>query len=404
MLFLALIATLFFIGWKYFATCQKEGFDDLVPIQYVINANGTASTNLIPGYYKADDLFMRRIPYGYVIDPADPMHILPKSQTAITYATGKYEYESENIIEDGYYLTTGHKLAILPPGMYADVSGVTYLRSSATGLPVLKYMYNEGYVSKDRHLLKRFPASIEKISELPPGFFYTDSTKTHISFLPEGAVADTTQEWGYKYPAGKSPTDINPSNVSLSYSDISRNFLEYHKTEAEIKADMEGSGATSLGGYMSVIVKDKNGNLVKMPVPDASYGLLGLNGEVYYKPGQYPYGSQNYVPTYEDYVYLTYADGKKAPQMTMAKYVDASAAKGGFCETTKHSAIEREAQCNALSGNVCASTSCCVLLGGEKCVAGGEIGPNNKENYGDLFIKNKDFYYYNSKCYGNCPL
>lgn len=400
-LFLILLAILFFIGWKYDSSYQKEGFDDLVPIEYVMNSSGTPTSQLIPGYYKADDQFMRRIPYGYVVDPADSMHILPKSLTALTYAAGQHEYGTENIIEDGYYLTAGHRLAILPPGMYADVSGVSYIRNPSTGLHVLKYTYREGYISKDRHFLKSFAVNSE-IEELPPGFYYTDSSKTRISFLPDGAMADTVQGWGYKYAPGNAPTDINPENKSLSYSDLSRNFMAYHKTEAEIKSEMEAGGATSLGGYMSMIVKDQNGNLVKMPVPDSSYGLLGVDSEVYYKPGQYPYGAQNYVPSYEDYVYLTYADGKKAPQMTMAKYADADSAKGGFCEATSHSMIEREAQCNALSGNICASTSCCVLLGGEKCVAGGADGPENKENYADLFIKNKDFYYYNTKCYGNC--
>ena len=50
----------------------------------------------------------------------------------------------------------------------------------------------------------------------------------------------------------------------------------------------------------------------------------------------------------------------------------------------------------------CASKSCCVLLGGSKCVKGNATGPTNMSNYGDIFLKNKDFYYYKNKCYGNC--
>jgi hypothetical protein len=41
-------------------------------------------------------------------------------------------------------------------------------------------------------------------------------------------------------------------------------------------------------------------------------------------------------------------------------------------------------------------------LGGSKCVAGNEHGPAIQSNYGDAFLKNRDFYYYKSKCYGNC--
>jgi len=44
-----------------------------------------------------------------------------------------------------------------------------------------------------------------------------------------------------------------------------------------------------------------------------------------------------------------------------------------------------------------------VLLGGQKCVAGNENGPTMKANYSDFLVLNKDFYYYQGKCYGNCP-
>ena len=41
-------------------------------------------------------------------------------------------------------------------------------------------------------------------------------------------------------------------------------------------------------------------------------------------------------------------------------------------------------------------------FGGTKCVAGDQNGPTLRNNYGDLTIKNRDFYYYKGKCYGNC--
>jgi hypothetical protein len=63
-----------------------------------------------------------------------------------------------------------------------------------------------------------------------------------------------------------------------------------------------------------------------------------------------------------------------------------------------------EEKCNAVAPESCASTSCCVLLGGEKCVSGNENGPYMTANYTDytLTARNKDFYYYQGKCYGNC--
>ena len=59
-------------------------------------------------------------------------------------------------------------------------------------------------------------------------------------------------------------------------------------------------------------------------------------------------------------------------------------------------------RCEKLPKDVCASTSCCVLLGDQRCVQGNKQGPTNKGVYSDTTIKNKDAYYYMSKCFGNC--
>jgi hypothetical protein len=76
--------------------------------------------------------------------------------------------------------------------------------------------------------------------------------------------------------------------------------------------------------------------------------------------------------------------------------------KGGFCKQNANFPDLLEQGCNILDKNVCASTSCCVLLGGEKCVSGGEQGVTMKANYNEPSITNKDMYYYQGKCYGNC--
>lgn len=75
---------------------------------------------------------------------------------------------------------------------------------------------------------------------------------------------------------------------------------------------------------------------------------------------------------------------------------------GGFCNQYKDNKGAIEEKCAALDTNTCASTSCCVLIGGQKCVAGNENGPTNSANYSDYNLRNRDFYYYNGKCYGNC--
>ena len=345
---------------------------------------------------------MRKIPYGYILDPNDNRQILPTTNVSLIRAQGDIVYKDENIIEDGYYLTKDNHIAFLPPGMMPDISGVTY-EADSNGITVLKYKYNTGYISKERFYLKAFDVG-EKMAGLPPGFYYTDASKKKISFLPDGKIVNTEQGWGYKN-SGVATDSIDPANKLLRYSDISRNFIDYHPPTEVIQSEMENKGLTrNLGGYMSIVVKDKDGNLIQMPVPDTSYGLLGIDSEIYYKAGQYPYGAQTYVPSYEDYIYLTRSNAHNAVKTSMAKYVDDLSAKGGFCEATKHSEIQREIKCNELDGNVCAATQCCVLLGGEKCVSGNSEGPKDKTHYGDLFVKNKDYYYYNSKCYGNCPV
>ena len=114
----------------------------------------------------------------------------------------------------------------------------------------------------------------------------------------------------------------------------------------------------------------------------------------YYKGGTYPYGGTSYVPTYEETVYLSKATG----QSTLTNSYNKADIMSGFC--SQPGSIETN--CSALTTNQCASTTCCVLLGGSKCVGGDANGPTLASNYSDVQIHNKDFYYYQGKCYGNC--
>lgn len=75
---------------------------------------------------------------------------------------------------------------------------------------------------------------------------------------------------------------------------------------------------------------------------------------------------------------------------------------GGFCTQNAHSKMDIEKKCATLDKDVCASTSCCVLLGNETCVAGNEHGPSYQDHYRNPLIPNRDYYYYKGKCYGNC--
>jgi len=140
-------------------------------------------------------------------------------------------------------------------------------------------------------------------------------------------------------------------------------------------------------------VKDKDGKMVQLDLGDIS--PTGVN---YYEPGSYKYDSGLYVPSYQDSVYLSKTTGKH----TASEYLDMASLAGGICSHYKDQPEKLEEECAKLDKNICGSTSCCVLLGGSKCVAGNAQGPISQLNYGDITVQNRDFYYYKGKCYGNC--
>ena len=70
-----------------------------------------------------------------------------------------------------------------------------------------------------------------------------------------------------------------------------------------------------------------------------------------------------------------------------------------FCKSSSDSL---KTSCGKLTKKNCNATTCCVMLNGEKCVAGNQDGPTFKTVSGEDI--NIDYYYYQNKCYGNsCP-
>jgi hypothetical protein len=199
----------------------------------------------------------------------------------------------------------------------------------------------------------------------------TPTVTTFQSILPSSqqtAIYDTSANGGTAY---------NSDNLDITYH---ADPLEQAKKE-----DAQTAGV----GQMWVEI---SGNLVSVPYSDVS------NTTLYNSPGTYQFNSASYVPDYGESVFLS----KLTNESTTGIVHHLPSNQNGFCAATKGSMIDRDAKCNDLDKNVCASTDCCVLLGGEKCVAGNESGPTNKSNYSDRTIINRDYYYYRSKCYGNC--
>jgi len=182
------------------------------------------------------------------------------------------------------------------------------------------------------------------------------------------------------------PNSSSPDNTK--YDNNPNDFPEYHETAEQIKASPDYNEFKNGDIY----VRDQTGNVVIMPGPSVQ------GSTTYYQPGSFKFGSSSYVPNYEDSIYLSKTTGLSSNATINPPYN-----LGGICNQYKDQPLLLEEACQKLNGNVCASTSCCVLLGGSKCVSGNERGPAVKSNYSDTYVPNRDYYYYQGKCYGNCP-
>jgi hypothetical protein len=192
----------------------------------------------------------------------------------------------------------------------------------------------------------------------------------------------------------KAPTESQFNELSkYKVGSITDLDVQYHDTPEEIAVK---TGNDSILG--KAVVKDKDGNVIALPP------VIAQQQVTYYQPGTFVHGSSSYVPKYEDSVYLSrtsggaFLDSKNSAPINAASYI-----QGGICSYYKDNPDGLEQACNRVDSNTCASTSCCVLLGGSKCVSGDETGAKMKANYSDIYIKNRDYYYYQGKCYGNCP-
>ena len=98
--------------------------------------------------------------------------------------------------------------------------------------------------------------------------------------------------------------------------------------------------------------------------------------------------------------YTTVVDTTGSDYYPSKSFFVGSKFSDGFCKTNSNT-VELNNACSTLTAENCNLTDCCVLLQGNKCVAGNENGPTYKtEKTGDKI--NVDYYYYKNKCYGNC--
>jgi hypothetical protein len=398
------------------------------------------------GYYKVNETDMAKIPHGYELEKqgTDPntdymTKIVPKTKIAKYAANpaslpgGKPMIIPANGIPDGYYKLDNVNMALLPDGMKPNIKslGIIADNEAPTSTTLLEE-YDVGFVPESTYYSKKYTITTaqgvlneqmyppgrtsganfpsrpvnassgltnQDVWPLPPRVYYaippdmTNWTPNVVQYLPYGKIPNVNKD-GIMIPGYKDdPYLISKTGKfdygNRNYKDISNNYDQvFHDSIEDLKKQNDMYDLD----FGSITVIDKDGNLVTLPRSQ-------VQGDItYYQPGAYTFGASSYVPKYEDSVYLS----RTSHLPTMAEYRSAYK-KVGFCEADKASPIEIEAKCRALDVNTCASTSCCVLLGGSKCVSGNEKGPTDKTHYSDVLVRNKDSYMHMGKCYGNCP-
>jgi len=332
--------------------------------------------------------------------------------TSRTYKDASSNYSASNIypyrgiVPRGYYQVDASFIAQLPPGNRPNVLAIDI--SGTPHTPTLSETFGMGYVSAATLESKvftittpGFPVGPDSkiIFPLPPNLYYTiprdlSAPWAHnkVQYLPYGKIANADAK-GIPQPGfHDNPNLISPNgnfNYDMNYKDVNDNYdVVFHDTPNDIGEQNNLYDVC----FNFITVQSKDGKTVLLP-------RSAVQGDVtYYQPGAYTFDAATYVPKYEDSVYLSRTSmlPTTAPYQSAFKQV-------GFCEADKASPIKLEENCNALNGDVCATSSCCVLLGGSKCVSGNEQGPALKQNYSDLFVRNRDYYIHMGKCYGNCP-
>jgi hypothetical protein len=240
-----------------------------------------------------------------------------------------------------------------------------------------------GMVQNEQNIVAADAQQATMVQGAPSGYAAETPVEASAAPAPDPSVAAASAVNEYQV----STNEYKYDGFKKGYNDISNNVnVQFHDDYSGEKDKYGNPAGTSY-------IREKDGS-TKAMLPTG----LGVT-PTYYKPKDYVYGSLTYVPNYEDSVYLS-----RTANMFIGKpMVETSSIQGGVCNYYKNNPDQLEQACQHMDPNVCASTSCCVLLGGAKCVSGSQNGPKMKSHYSNTLIPNRDFYYYQSKCYGNCP-
>ena len=375
-------------------------------LEGMVDAYPIPPTGVIPfGYYRLDDTNMAVIPHGYELDMSDPeqKNLLPITNATFFKDKPIPMFSGKNL-PDGYYQVSPGFMSRLPPGKKPYIKTV-----SASGSET----YRNGFINESEYYDLSFPLpKVEKgTSEaafmaegpaLPKGYYLNEDKQT-MSILPYGKIANGPTEPGYtdnphlisangRFKREVSTGPASGPGAAQSQGDPAKETNKYDVGMHENPDDIRKRQKMFDQPVGGLVMLDSVGNKIILP-------RESVQGDITYnEPATYPYGSKTFVPNYEDSVFLS----STTRMSTVSDYYDAATAAKGFCETLKDDPEAMEYNCRKMDKNACAATSCCVLLGGSKCVRGDDSGPANKTHYGDVFVRNKDYYYYRGKCFGNC--
>lgn len=304
-----------------------------------------------------------------------------------------YFVTGKNIMEEGFnadnYIVVDSVYPIpqdmrIPP---------TYYKIDETRMAILPYNNYVGPMPYNNiipygYYIVTMPKGVgDKMAKIPNGF-KVDPTSDNRIIFPD------TQNLAYSEQSKANANDVDfksQPNSELNEKSIYKT-NDYNVQYHDDVSDMNRQLGIYDASFSQIFVYDKDGNpIILSSSPSQS-------SPTYYTPGSFIFGSTGYVPNYEDSVYLSKTTGMS----TLKRIEPTSSMKGGFCTQYQTSPIQIEQKCNSIDNMTCASTDCCVLLGGSKCVSGNEKGPYMKSNFTDPSVVNKDVYYFKGNCYGNC--
>lgn len=320
-------------------------------------------------------------------------------------------------IPPGYMRVNDAEMAPIPPGYKLNAAGILIPENDSVDIINRPLSYtgsrsNSGFVSQIKAIPK---GSDNKYLSIPDGYMKINTSQMEpipygytLSFdknslvptpglgpynemIKRGTVSIPTDSAGNKLAIPAGFIKINDSTMARIPVNIS--ISEYINT---INSSLTGYDANNLDA-----VYHEDGNWEY----DRGSSDLSTGGRVYYETTGSGSGSRRsspYVPTYEDSIYYSTIDGKTYITPEIGREITPPEISGGFCSAYASLPNKLEEACSKTDNKSCGSTTCCVLVGGTRCMAGNETGPKNTAIYSDLTLLNKDYYYYQGKCYGNC--